>query len=305
MTENRSHAPPRLLTIAGSDSGGGAGIQADLKTFAAHGVYGMSAVTAVTAQNTRAVTAVHEIPGEVVAAQIEAVFEDLGVDGVKIGMLASSGIVRAVAQCLRRWSDSEGRTGRLSPPIVLDPVMVAKSGDPLLADEAVEALSEDLVPLATLVTPNLPEAARLTGLPVGSADERRAAARALAGRGPAVLLKGGHGEGDEVEDLLVTPETEDGDGRVHAFRHARIESRSTHGTGCTLSSAIAARLASGEPLERAVEGGIDYLHGAMVSAYPLGSGHGPVDHLYRLGAAPGGSASPSADRPRADRETVS
>ncbi|HUF79232.1 MAG TPA: bifunctional hydroxymethylpyrimidine kinase/phosphomethylpyrimidine kinase, partial [Thermoanaerobaculia bacterium] len=195
--------PLRLLTIAGSDSGGGAGIQADLKTFAAHGAYGMSAVTAVTAQNTRAVTAVYELPPELVTAQIDAVFDDLGVDGVKIGMLANAAIVRAVARCLRR------RLRDAAPPVVLDPVMVAKSGDPLLAADAVEALIEDLLPLATLVTPNLPEAARLTGLPTAGEGEREVAARSLAASGPAVLLKGGHGEGPEVVDLLVDLSAED------------------------------------------------------------------------------------------------
>ncbi|HUP43361.1 MAG TPA: bifunctional hydroxymethylpyrimidine kinase/phosphomethylpyrimidine kinase [Thermoanaerobaculia bacterium] len=266
-------APLRLLTIAGSDSGGGAGIQADLKTFAAHGAYGMSALTAVTAQNTRAVTAVHELPPALVEAQMDAVFDDLGVDGVKIGMLASAPIVRAVARSLARRRRDGG------PPVVLDPVMVAKSGDPLLADDAVAALLEELLPLATLVTPNLPEARRMTGLAAGGDDERLAAARALAGRGPAVLLKGGHGAGEEVVDLLVELRPEE---RVRRFRHPRLATAATHGTGCTLSSAIAVRLARGEALEGAVAGGIEYLLGAMAAARPLGSGHGPVDHLYRL-----------------------
>ncbi len=270
-------APLRLLTIAGSDSGGGAGIQADLKTFAAHGAYGMSAVTAVTAQNTVAVTAVHEVPPEIVAAQIDAVFEDLGVDGVKIGMLAGAAVVRAVADRLARWSRDLRRDGRALPPVVLDPVMVAKSGHPLLADDAVAALLEELLPLATLVTPNLPEAARLTNLPVGTPEERLAAARALATRGPAVLLKGGHGEGDEVEDLLVPAGA---DGPPRAFRHPRLATRATHGTGCTLSSAIAVRLAAGEPLPAAVGGAIEYLEGAMEAASPLGAGHGPLDHFH-------------------------
>jgi hydroxymethylpyrimidine/phosphomethylpyrimidine kinase len=263
--------PARLLTIAGSDSGGGAGIQADLKTFAAHGAFGMSALTAVTAQNTRAVLAVHEVPAPVVAAQIDAVFEDLGVDGVKIGMLASAGIAAVVAERLAAWR----RRGQ-SPPVVLDPVMVAKSGAPLLAPAAVAAVSQGLLPLAALVTPNLPEAARLTGLPVATEAERREAARALQARGPAVLLKGGHAPGDEVVDLLFDGE------RFHAFRAPRLATRATHGTGCTLSSAIACRLARGEALAAAVEAGIAYLRGAMAAAYPLGGGHGPVDHLYRL-----------------------
>ncbi|HWN42946.1 MAG TPA: bifunctional hydroxymethylpyrimidine kinase/phosphomethylpyrimidine kinase [Thermoanaerobaculia bacterium] len=249
--------PPRLLTIAGSDSGGGAGIQADLKTFAAHGAYGMSAITALTAQNTLGVRAVHEVPPEVVAAQIDAVFEDIGVDAVKIGMLASAPIVRAVADRLRFWKPLR---------VVLDPVMVAKSGDALLCDDAVEALLEELVPLCTLVTPNLPELERMTG---GQGAEE------LARRGPAVLAKGGHAEGEEVVDVLVVGE------EVHRFRHPRLATTSTHGTGCTLSSAIAARLGRGEDLPRAVGGAIEYLQGAMKAAYPLGSGHGPVDHLWR------------------------
>ncbi len=269
--------PLRLLTVAGSDSGGGAGIQADLKTFAAHGAYGMSAVTAVTAQNTVGVVAVHEIPPALVAAQIDAVFEDLGVDGVKIGMLASAPVVRAVAESLRRWAVRLRAEGGAPPPVVLDPVMVAKSGDALLAADAVEALAAELLPLATLVTPNLPEAARLTGLPVTTRDERLAAARALAARGPAVLLKGGHGEGDEVEDLLVAA---GGEAPARGFRHPRLATRATHGTGCTLSSAIAVRLAAGEPLAVAVDGAIGYLCGAMAAARPLGAGHGPLDHLW-------------------------
>lgn len=264
--------PPRLLTIAGSDSGGGAGIQADLKTFAAHGAYGMSAITALTAQNTREVRAVHAAPPGFVADQIDAVFEDLGVDAVKIGMLADAGLVRAVAGRLRfHLQGAEGI------PIVLDPVMIAKSGDPLLRDDAVEALLEELIPLATLVTPNLPELARLTGLPVASEEERRRAGEALRGRGPAVLAKGGHAGGPEVVDLLLTAGAT---GEWHRFVHPRIATAATHGTGCTLSSAIAARLGRGEDLPRAVAGAIDWLHGAMAAAYPLGSGHGPVDHLY-------------------------
>jgi hydroxymethylpyrimidine/phosphomethylpyrimidine kinase len=260
-------APPRLLTIAGSDSGGGAGIQADLKTFAAHGAYGMSAITALTAQNTREVRAVHEAPPDFVAAQIDAVFEDIGVDAVKIGMLSSAPIVRAVAGRLRAHAQGI--------PVVLDPVMIAKSGDPLLRDEAVEALAGDLLPLCTLVTPNLPELARLTGLPAETEEERRRAAEALARRGPAVLAKGGHAEGAEVVDLLFH------NGHWHRFVHPRLAGRATHGTGCTLSSAIAARLARGEGMAQAVEGAIGYLQAAMKAAYPLGGGHGPVDHLYQ------------------------
>lgn len=269
MTET----PPRALTIAGSDSSGGAGIQADLKTFAAHGVYGMSVVTAVTAQNTRRVTAVEELPAAVVSAQIDAVFEDIGVDAVKIGMLSSAAIVRAVAAGLERWRPAR---------VVLDPVMVAKSGDPLLRDEAVEALAEELLPLATLVTPNLPEAERLTGTATAGEEDRVRAAHRLIAMGPeAALIKGGHGVGEEVTDLLVCREGVGDEPREPLrFTHPRIDTTSTHGTGCTLSSAIAARLARGEELQAAVGGAIRYLHGAIRTAFPLGGGHGPVNHLY-------------------------
>jgi hydroxymethylpyrimidine/phosphomethylpyrimidine kinase len=263
--------PPRLLTIAGSDSGGGAGIQADLKTFAAHGAYGMSVIAALTAQNTREVRAVLDVPPDMVAVQIDAVLEDIGADAVKIGMLASAGVIRAVADRLRAHLAGTG------VPIVLDPVMVAKSGDRLLREDAVEALVTDLLPLATLVTPNVPELETLTGLAAGSQEERLRAAEALAARGPAVLAKGGHAEGETVVDLLLAG------GRLHRFAHPRLHTSSTHGTGCTLSSAVAARLGAGEDLARAVEGAIQYLHGAMAAAYPLGrgNGHGPVDHFYR------------------------
>ncbi len=268
---------PRLLTIAGSDSGGGAGIQADLKTFAAHGAYGMSAIVALTAQNTREVRSVHGAPAAFVAQQIDAVFEDLGVDGVKIGMLATPELVRTVADRLRVHA-------RPSLPIVLDPVMIAKSGARLLAEEAVAALREELLPIATIVTPNLPELARLTGRQVETESARLAAAAEIGALGPAVLAKGGHAEeseGDELVDLLWTAEA------VHRFAQPRIATRSTHGTGCTLSSAIAARLARGEALAEAVGGAIDYLRGAIHAAQPLGQGAGPVDHLYRFARGEG------------------
>lgn len=264
MTSFATKTPPRLLTIAGSDSGGGAGIQADLKTFAAHGCYGCSVVTAVTAQNTRAVTAVHDVPAEIVTAQIDAVFGDIGVDAVKIGMLSSVEILRAVAGGLRRHRPAH---------VVLDPVMIAKSGDALLADDAVAVLAEELLPLATVLTPNLPEAARLAGRAVDTETERVAVGEALQARGPAVLMKGGHGEGKELVDLLI-------DGvNVHRYAHRRIETTATHGTGCTLSSAIASRLAAGDVLPDAVEGAIGYLQGALRAAFPLGGGHGPVNHF--------------------------
>jgi|CXWL01.1.fsa_nt_gi hydroxymethylpyrimidine/phosphomethylpyrimidine kinase len=267
--------PLRLLTIAGSDSGGGAGIQADLKTFAAWGAYGMSAVTAVTAQNTVAVTGVVALPAAFVGEQIDAVFSDLGVDGVKIGMLADAAVIATVAARLGYWLADR------PIPVVVDPVMVAKSGDPLLADDAVTALLDRLLPLATVVTPNLPEAERLTGhvLGLGRENERVAAARAIAARGPAVLLKGGHDTGPMVADLLLDPADPDG---PRWFRHPRLDTPSTHGTGCTLSSALAARLAAGLPLAQAVGEAIGYLHGAIAAAWPLGRGHGPVNHFYRL-----------------------
>jgi hydroxymethylpyrimidine/phosphomethylpyrimidine kinase len=270
--------PPRLLTIAGSDSGGGAGIQADLKTFAAHGAYGMSAVTAVTVQNTLGVTAVHPVPPEIVAAQIDAVLDDIGADAIKIGMLGNAEFIRAVAARLRFHLGSE--TGGI--PVILDPVMVAKGGAPLLEDAAVTALVEELLPLATVVTPNLPELARLTGLPVASEGNRRRAAEALAESGPAVLAKGGHAvpagdsEDGDVVDLLLA------EGTWHRFVHPRLAVRSTHGTGCTLAAALAARLAAGEPLPAAAAGAIEYVAGAIAAAYPLGGGIGPVDPLYRL-----------------------
>ena len=269
--------PPRLLTIAGSDSGGGAGVQADLKTFEAHGVYGMSAITAVTAQNSVSVTAVELISPAPVQAQIRAVFDDFGVDAVKIGMLGTREIVEAVAQVLEDYPPV---------PLVLDPVMVAKSGDSLLDDEAVEALVDLLIPRTTLLTPNLPEAARLVGRPVHAREERVAAARELAERGAsAVLMKGGHGEqpGPEGELVPEDPVVDwlfDGE-RLHRFAHERITTRSDHGTGCTLSSAIAAELGAGTELERAVRLGLQYLERALRKAEPLGRGRGPLNHSGR------------------------
>ncbi|MEM7584433.1 MAG: bifunctional hydroxymethylpyrimidine kinase/phosphomethylpyrimidine kinase, partial [Acidobacteriota bacterium] len=220
--------------------------------------------------NTRQVAAVEEVSPEVVAAQIDAVFKDIGVDAVKIGMLSSTRIVRAVAERLQVHRP---------PAVVLDPVMIAKSGTALLADDAVSALREELLPLATLVTPNLPEAELLTGLAVDTVPQRLAAARCLEQSGPAVLIKGGHGDGAEVVDILF-----DGEG-FERFRHPRIDTSSTHGTGCTLSSAIAALLGAGEPLNSAVSSAIEYLQGAIVAAFPLGAGHGPVNHFYRWSAA--------------------
>lgn len=257
--------PPIALTIAGSDSGGGAGIQADLKTFEAHGVFGTSVVTAITAQNTLGVTSVHAVPTDVVRAQIDAVATDLRPAAVKTGMLASVELIEAVADGLERHA---------LVPVVLDPVMVATSGDRLLDENAVDTLTRTLLPLATLVTPNLPEAAILARRSVEGVHEMEAAAAAIADQGAgAVLLKGGHLDaGNAVVDLLWV------DGRIHRWEHPRLETRHTHGTGCTLSSAIAARLARGEALVTAVESALRYVHRAIDQAPGLGEGHGPLRH---------------------------
>jgi hydroxymethylpyrimidine/phosphomethylpyrimidine kinase len=260
---------PTALTIAGSDSGGGAGIQADLKTFAALGVHGACAVTAITAQNTRSVTAVLPMPPELVASQIDAVFADLDVRAVKIGMLATPDIVEAVAHAL----------GDRPVPVVLDPVMVAKSGAALLEPDAEAALTAELLPLATLLTPNLPEAARLLGTgPAVGCGEMERQARALLDLGPAaVLMKGGHASGTNCTDLLVRR----GVAPV-ALTLPRIDTRNTHGTGCTLSAGIAAGLARGADLDAAVRAAHGYLHAAIAAADRLriGHGHGPVHHFH-------------------------
>lgn len=258
------------LTIAGSDSGGGAGIQADLKTFSALGVYGASALTAVTAQNTRLVSAVHLIPPTMVAAQIRAVLDDIEVHAAKIGMLATADTIVAVAQALKGF---EG-------PMVLDPVMVAKSGDALLADEAIDALLAHLVPRADLLTPNLPEAGRLLGqAPAQSLDDALAQGRALCDLGArAVLMKGGHAKGSTCTDLLVMPDC------CRIFDAPRLVTRNTHGTGCSLSSAIAAELAKGASLPEAVGRAHGWLHAAIRTADQLkiGRGYGPVHHFHEM-----------------------
>ena len=266
---------PIALTIAGSDSSGGAGIQADLKTFSAFGVYGASAITALTAQNTRGVAAVEPVAAAFVVAQIEAVLADLDVGAVKTGMLANAEIVEAVAQRLR---------GVPSRPLVVDPVMVATSGDSLLAPDAVDAVKGKLIPLATLITPNLPEAARLLGANEAASDaEAMAQAKALFALGcGAVLLKGGHATGESASDYLC-----DGAG-MERFARPRIDTRHTHGTGCTLSAAIAALLAQGVPLREAVGRAKDYVWQALECgrALGVGRGNGPVDHLYAIRRAP-------------------
>lgn len=260
-----------VLTIAGSDSGGGAGIQADLKTFAALGCYGLSVITALTAQNTVGVTGIHPVPSVFVEQQIEAVLTDIGADAVKIGMLFSGELIRTVAAALRRH-----RPGA----IVVDPVMVAQSGDRLLQDEAVSAIKTELIPLATVITPNLPEAEVLVGRPLTTAADMETAARELAALGcPYVLIKGGHADGTTCTDILYHA----GDNRFDRFAHPRIATANTHGTGCTLSSAIAAHLAHGHGMEAAVARAGGFIHEAIVAGagYRLGKGHGPVHHFFR------------------------
>ncbi len=255
------------MTIAGSDSGGGAGIQADLKTFAALGVYGTSVLTAITAQNTVGVTGIHEIPVDMIEAQIEAITSDIEVDAVKTGMLSSIAIIETVVSRLQHH-----RVDRL----VVDPVMVAKSGDRLLKEDAVEALRTKLLPLATVVTPNIPEAETLADMRIENAEDAREAARRLVAMGPrAVVVKGGHLPGPPV-DLLY-------DGKqFREFDAPRIETTSTHGTGCTFASAIAAGLAKGMGVADAVAASKEYVTEAIRRAFPLGRGHGPLNHFYRL-----------------------
>jgi len=254
-----------VLTIAGSDSGGGAGIQADLKTFHQFGVFGTSAIVALTAQNTRGVTAVHPVPLEIVRAQLDALAADLPPAAVKTGMLATAALVAEVADGLSRHA---------FPNYVCDPVMVATSGDRLLDTDAVRTVRDRLLRLATLVTPNLDEAALLVEDPVDTVAQMERAGRALVLLGAdAALVKGGHLDADEIVDVLATP-TE-----VRRFTHPRLATSSTHGTGCTLSAAVTAGLALGRPLERAVTAALDFVHRAMATAPGLGSGHGPLNHF--------------------------
>lgn len=257
---------PKAMTIAGSDSGGGAGIQADLKTFSALGVYGSSTLTAITAQNTVGVTMVHEIPIDIIVAQIDAVLSDIGADAVKTGMLASSAIVETVAQEMERHQVSR---------LVVDPVMVAKSGDRLLREDAVEALRTRLIPLAAVVTPNIPEAEALTGLKIETDEDVRRAAEAIVQLGArAVVVKGGHREGPAT-DLFY-------DGvRFQEFSAPRIDTVNTHGTGCTFASAVAAGLAKGLEVVESVELAKDYVTEAIRRSFPVGHGHGPLHHFYK------------------------
>jgi hydroxymethylpyrimidine/phosphomethylpyrimidine kinase len=261
---------PIALTIAGSDSSGGAGIQADLKTFAALGVFGASVITALTAQNTQGVSGIHAVPAEFVTAQMSAVFSDLAVAAVKIGMVAQPASIDAIVAGLKRWSPKH---------VVLDPVMVATSGDRLLAQEAVEALRTKLIPLAAVITPNLPEAAALLDEPVAISEAavENQGRRLLSMGCGAVLIKGGHGQGEESIDYLI-------DARgVIALAAPRVATKNTHGTGCSLSSAIAAGLAKGENLEAAVRNAKAWVSAAIASAdrFSVGHGHGPIHHFHR------------------------
>jgi hydroxymethylpyrimidine/phosphomethylpyrimidine kinase len=260
---------PIAVTIAGSDSGGGAGIQADLKTFSALGVYGASVITALTAQNTLGVTGIHDVPAEFVTAQIDAVFSDLAVDAVKIGMVSQRAIIETIAAGLERWNQTN---------VVLDPVMVATSGDKLLVPDAIDALKRVLFPRALVATPNLPEAAALLDAPIAETEaDMRAQAERLLALGPrAVLIKGGHSNGVESVDLLVEPTA------FVRLAADRIATRNTHGTGCTLSSAIAAGLAKGLSLGEATSAAKAYVTAAIAASERLqiGSGHGPVHHFH-------------------------
>jgi hydroxymethylpyrimidine/phosphomethylpyrimidine kinase len=258
------------LTIAGSDSGGGAGIQADLKTFAALGVYGTSAITAVTAQNTMGVTAVTALPADFVTEQIEAVAGDIQLHATKTGMLATAAIVEAVAAAIEELD---------LPMVVVDPVLLAKSGDRLLDEDGVRALCAELLPRALVVTPNIPEAEALSGRRITSLADARESAKRIHGMGAAaIVVKGGHGEGEEVVDLLF-------DGKQFTeFRTPRIHTRNTHGTGCTFASAIAANLASGHALIEATARAQTYVAGAIRHGLAIGKGHGPLNHFWQLRA---------------------
>lgn len=255
------------LTIAGSDSSGGAGIQADIKTMTVNGVFAMSAITALTAQNTLGVTGIMEVTPEFLALQLDAVFTDIRPDAVKVGMVASSPLIRTIASKLRGYGAER---------IVVDPVMVATSGARLISEDAVGALCADLIPLATVITPNIPEAEVLSGMAVRNKDEMEKAARTIGERlGCAVLCKGGHSVSD-ADDVLWR------DGDVKWFRGRRIDNPNTHGTGCTLSSAIAANLARGESLDDAVSHAKEYLSGALSAMLDLGHGRGPMNHAWAL-----------------------
>lgn len=274
--------PPCVLTVAGSDCGGGAGIQADLKTFMMQGCYGMSVITALTAQNTRGVSAIEAPTPGFVAEQLRMVRTDFPIRAAKTGMLYSAAIIEAVAEGL---ADKDF-------PLVVDPVSVAQSGGRLLLPEAVAALTDSILPLADLLTPNLPEASLLSGVAIAGPGDVPAAMERLLALGPkAVLLKGGHlPVADQPDPTQVTDWLATADGGVTALVHARVDTHNTHGTGCTLSAAIAAHLALGEPLAQAVASGRAYLHRALATAWDLGGGDGPVNHLAPFQDALGRSA---------------
>ena len=260
----------KVLTIAGSDSGGGAGIQADLKTFSAIGCYGMSVITALTAQNTQGVNAIHAVPPAFAVQQIEAVLSDIGADAIKIGMLYSAELIEAVAQALKKHGARK---------IVLDPVMVAQSGDKLLQDDAIEAIKMHLMPLADVVTPNLPEASVLCDRQLARWSDIESAAEILAGYGSrSILIKGGHGDEHKSTDLLFIA----AEGRFLSLEADRIETRNNHGTGCTLSSAIASYMAKGNNVEDAVQKAKTFMNHSIAAgaAYKIGHGHGPVHHFF-------------------------
>ena len=277
---------PRVLTIAGSDSGGGAGIQADIKSISATGSYAASAITAVTVQNTLGVEAVHPVPVETISAQIRAVLSDIGADAIKIGMLHSAEVVLAVRDSLLQ-AESEGWLAR-PYNIVLDPVMVATSGHRLIEESAIKVLTEELLPLARVITPNIPEAEILAGRSISSQDELPAVARELSrkassqvkgGRTVSVLMKAGHLTDDRLVDIFYNAEED----RIVELPSSRIDTPNTHGTGCTLSSAFASFLAQGFPLDEAARAATDYIHNAIVSGadYSIGRGHGPVNHFWK------------------------
>ncbi len=259
-------APVRVvLTIAGSDSGAGAGIQADLKTFAALGVYGTSAITAITAQNTVGVTTAMALPADLVTAQIEAVAADFPLRATKTGMLGNTAIVEAVVAAIDELE---------LPLVVVDPVMVAKSGDRLVDEDGVRAICAGLLPRALVVTPNIPEAEALSGIPIRSLADAREAARRIHGMGPSVIIKGGHMAGDDLVDLLFH------DGTFVPFHTTRIQTRNTHGTGCTFAAAVAAHLAIGHGLPEATSRAQAYVAGAIRHGLAVGQGHGPLDHFW-------------------------
>ncbi len=260
----------RVLSIAGSDSSGGAGIQADIKAVTALGGYASTAITALTVQNTKGVSAVHPVPADIIAGQIEAVLTDIGTDAIKTGMLATAEVIETVIKALDDHGDP-------IIPLVVDPVMVATSGDRLIDDAAVEAVRDRLLPRATLITPNVPEAEALTGGKIEDMESQQAAAEMLLEMGArAALVKGGHMDGDIIIDVLATRNG------VRLFTRPRIRTRQTHGTGCTLASAIAAFLAQGLPMDRAAEEAGDYLHEAIQRAPGFGEGAGPVNHGWPL-----------------------